>query len=106
MDSSQSIADIDMEQSLQKDQYYAWFNRFKWTIKEFLKAIYGILLISDLREIVNVLLFDIVDDNENGRRECLDEDVREMDIDAKAILSLLMYSMIVLLSYFTIFYDS
>ena len=105
MDSLQSITDIDMEQSLQKDQYYAWINHFKWTIREFLKAIYGILLIGDLREIVNVLLFDIVDDNENGQRECLDEDVHEMDIDAKAILSLLMYSMIALLSYFTIFYD-
>ena len=76
-DSSQSIGNIDMETIAPKDQYYAWMNRFKWTIREFQKAIYGILLISDLWEIDNVLLFDIVNENENGPRECLDEDVLE-----------------------------
>ena len=42
----------------------------------------------------NVLLFDIVHENENGPRECLDEDVHEMGIDAKANLRLLTYSVL------------
>ena len=36
--------------------------------------------------IVNTLLSDIVEENENAVKECIDEDVHDVEVDAKAVL--------------------
>ena len=36
--------------------------------------------------IANTLLFDIVEENENAAKECNDEDVHDVDVDAKVVL--------------------
>ena len=36
--------------------------------------------------IANTLLSDIMEDNENEAKECIDEDVHDVDVDAKAVL--------------------
>ena len=36
--------------------------------------------------IANTLLSDIMEDNENEAKECIDEDVHDVDLDAKAVL--------------------
>ena len=50
--------------------------------------------------IENTLLSDIVEENENEAKECVDEDVHDVEVDAKTILQSFMYSMIVWLYYF------
>ena len=40
----------------------------------------------NLRGIANTLLSDIMEDNENDAEECIDEDVHDVDVDAKAVL--------------------
>ena len=44
--------------------------------------------------IANTLLFDIVEENENEAKESIDEDVHDVEVDAKAVLQ-----------YFDVFYD-
>ena len=40
------------------------------------------------------LLFDIMEDNENEAKECIDEDVHDVDVNAKVVLQ-----------FFDVFYD-
>ena len=50
--------------------------------------------------IANTLLFAIVEKNENAIKQCIGEDIHDVEVDAKAMLhNLLMYSMIVRLYY-------
>ena len=36
--------------------------------------------------IANTLLSNIVEENDNGAKECIDEDVHDVEVDAKALL--------------------
>ena len=51
--------------------------------------------LNHLREITNALLSGIVDGNENEAKECIDDDVHEVEVDAKVVLQS-----------FDVFYDS
>ena len=40
----------------------------------------------NLWEIANTLLSNIVEENENAAKECIDEDVHDVEVDAKVVL--------------------